>query len=312
MGKGNWFKAMICLGHGSKQVQVHSTIQKPNGKNDTDQIESSSNGNVDIKEAAVIKIQRAYRRSMARKRLHRFKGATKFYDLIKGGNVKKQTSTTLGHIHSWCKIQSEISARRLHMVTEGRARQKKTENQLKLEAKLQDVEVEWNCGSETMEEILSRIQQREEAAIKRERAMAYAFSHQLRFHGPWRFLIRKGTFSLEWKANNTQYLGQAYYTIGKDKWGWSWKERWIAARPWEVRIHAQPRNTKMDHHSRQGSKSDYKVTAKQLELKLPASIKPCLSNGKVLTKKRNKLANPSHESPNNEDPSASTKPKEVS
>lgn len=42
-----------------------------------------------------------------------------------------------------------------------------------------DVQVEWNCGSETMEEILSRIHQREEAAVKRERAMAYAFSHQV-------------------------------------------------------------------------------------------------------------------------------------
>lgn len=40
--------------------------------------------------------------------------------------------------------------------------------------------MEWCSGSETMEEILSRIHQREEAAIKRERAMAYAFSHQVR------------------------------------------------------------------------------------------------------------------------------------
>lgn len=40
-------------------------------------------------------------------------------------------------------------------------------------------QVEWCGGSETMEEILSRIQQREEAAVKRERAMAYAFSHQV-------------------------------------------------------------------------------------------------------------------------------------
>jgi hypothetical protein len=30
-----------------------------------------------------------------------------------------------------------------------------------------------------MDEILSRIQQREEAAVKRERAMAYAFNHQV-------------------------------------------------------------------------------------------------------------------------------------
>ncbi|KAF2303246.1 hypothetical protein GH714_015791 [Hevea brasiliensis] len=69
------------------------------------------------------------------------------------------------------------------MVMEGRLRQKKLQNQLKLEAKLHDLEVEWCGGSDTREEILARIHQREEAAVKRERAMAYAFSHQ------WVFLV---------------------------------------------------------------------------------------------------------------------------
>lgn len=40
--------------------------------------------------------------------------------------------------------------------------------------------MEWSGGADTMEEILSRIHEREEAAVKRERAMAYAFSHQVR------------------------------------------------------------------------------------------------------------------------------------
>lgn len=26
------------------------------------------------------------------------------------------------------------------------------------------------------------------------------------------------------------------YEVGKANWGWSWKERWIAARPWESRV----------------------------------------------------------------------------
>jgi len=39
--------------------------------------------------------------------------------------------------------------------------------------------VGWCGGSDTMEDILSRIHQREEAAVKRERALAYAFSHQV-------------------------------------------------------------------------------------------------------------------------------------
>ncbi|OIW11571.1 hypothetical protein TanjilG_26937 [Lupinus angustifolius] len=39
--------------------------------------------------------------------------------------------------------------------------------------------VEWCNGHETMAEILSRLQRREEAVINRKRAMAYAFTHQV-------------------------------------------------------------------------------------------------------------------------------------
>lgn len=42
-----------------------------------------------------------------------------------------------------------------------------------------------------MDEILARIYQREEAAVKRERAMAYAFSHQV-----YCFLVRTLSFGL--------------------------------------------------------------------------------------------------------------------
>lgn len=39
--------------------------------------------------------------------------------------------------------------------------------------------MEWSGGSDTIDEALARIQHREEAALKRGRAMAYAFSHQV-------------------------------------------------------------------------------------------------------------------------------------
>lgn len=51
-----------------------------------------------------------------------------------------------------------------------------------LSSSLNGLQVEWCGGAETMEEILSRIHEREEAAVKRERAMAYAFSHQVCTH----------------------------------------------------------------------------------------------------------------------------------
>lgn len=43
----------------------------------------------------------------------------------------------------------------------------------------------------------------------------------------------------QWRANATQYLGQASFNLDKENWGWSWKERWIAARPWEIRAQCQ-------------------------------------------------------------------------
>ncbi|KAF9666605.1 hypothetical protein SADUNF_Sadunf16G0246200 [Salix dunnii] len=280
MGSGHWFKSIIRTRKAkkarSKKVKVHSATEKANGSKESSPThgEPSNPAIIDLESnhavpgilpaeyIAAFRIQKAFRAYKARKTTHRLKGAVRFNVLIHGHDTQKQASSTLTHIHSWSNIQAQIRARRHHMVTEGRIKQKKLENQLKLEAKLQEIEVEWCGGSDTMEEILSRIQQREEAAVKRERAMAYAFSHQ-------------------WRANPTQYLGQAYYSLGKENWGWSWKERWVAARPWEIRVHAEPHNLKKAH-SKQESK---------LEIKTTLSTKPALSNGKVSAKPK-KLPSP--------------------
>lgn len=77
----------------------------------------------------------------ARKTLRHLKGTVRLQVLTQGHTVKKQASNTLNYIHSWSRIQAQIRARRLSMVTEGRIRQKKLENQLKLEAKLHELEV---------------------------------------------------------------------------------------------------------------------------------------------------------------------------
>ncbi|XP_044462377.1 protein IQ-DOMAIN 9-like isoform X2 [Mangifera indica] len=182
-----------------------------------------------VEDIAATRIQTAFRAYMARKSLRRLKGIVRFQAVTQHHSVKKQASNTLSNIHAWSKIQGEIRARRLNMVMEGRLKQKKLEHQLKLEAKLHDLEVEWSGGSETKDEILSRIHQREEASIKRERAMAYAFSHQ-------------------WRANSNP-LGFSKYELDKSDWGWSWKERWIAARPWESHVASKLISPKKVQHA---------------------------------------------------------------
>ncbi|XP_044479238.1 protein IQ-DOMAIN 10-like [Mangifera indica] len=267
MGSGDWLRSLVCakrLKH--KQGKVHSASEKSNGANPNDSNSTVNGGSQgspglprkSIEDKAATRIQKAFRAYRARKLIRRIRSAGRFHILIQDQTAQKQTSNALSYIHSWCNVQAQIRNRRLCMVMEGRLRQRKLENQSKLEAKLHELEVEWHNGSETMEEILYRIQQREEAVVKRERAMAYAFSHQ-------------------WRANSTQYLGQAYYSICKENWGWSWMERWIAARPWEVRVNAKPINTKKIK-TKQLINGD-KVT-NQPELKLiVVSTKPASSNG---------------------------------
>ncbi|PHT55794.1 hypothetical protein CQW23_04280 [Capsicum baccatum] len=203
-------------------------------------------------------------RMAARKTLRQLKGNTRLQSQTQRLSVKKQASSALNYIHSWNRMQTEIRARRVHMVMEGHLKRKKHENQLKLEAKLQNVEIEWSGGPETMEVILARIHQREEAAIKRERAMAYAFSHQ-------------------WRANsNHPVFGSGNNEMGKANWGWSWRDRWIAARPWESRVSVNASPKKVND-------KPSKITIKSITSptkKTPVSVKLTSPNWKGTIKAR--------------------------
>ncbi|KAK7335098.1 hypothetical protein VNO80_26869 [Phaseolus coccineus] len=253
MGAKKWFMIIIKLKKSkkSKQEKVQSTDENSHECSNMKQSsreESSSIPNDGLMmdrtvpsrmmdDVAATRIQNAFRSFMARRTLHHLRGAVKFEALIQDHLAREQTATALNYIHSWSTIQEQIRARRICMLTEARIKKRKLENQLKLEAKIQELEVEWCSGSETMEEIICRLHQREEAAIKRERAMAYAFSHQ-------------------WRPNCSQYFGQASYCLGKESWGWSWTERWVSARPWEVQVRVQPSKTKKLNGHNQKNKFD--------------------------------------------------------
>ncbi|KAI3803515.1 hypothetical protein L1987_31669 [Smallanthus sonchifolius] len=199
----------------------------------------------------------------AKKSINSLQGASKFQTLIESDALNKQASNALDRIHFWSKIQLELRTRRLCMVKESRLKQKKLQNQLKIESKFLELEAEWCSGTESMNVIVSKIQQREEATNKRERAMAYAFSHQ-------------------WRASSNRYFGQAYYDISKESWGWSWMERWIAVCPWEARVVARPIiSTRLV----QTNKPDKKI--RHAKTKILVAVKPQVSTVKGTTKASN-------------------------
>ncbi|KAJ8761524.1 hypothetical protein K2173_001659 [Erythroxylum novogranatense] len=268
MGSGGWFKTIISSkkvnDKSSKQVKDSLSSGKSSGfkwKNKTHKKSLTlANGSTTrnprvlsgpVEELAATRIQTAFRAYMARKSLRCLKGIARLQLLNLNHSKKKQTKSTLSYLHSWSNIQVQIRARRVCMVKEGQRRRKNLENQLKLEAKLHELEVEWCGGASTMEEVLTKIQQREEAAVKRERAMAYAFNHQ-------------------WRANTGLNFGSLNYELGKANWGWSWTERWITARPWESRVPMQstPRKAQNKQANKLGKNADSPTT------KPPVSSKP--------------------------------------
>ncbi|KAG4960393.1 hypothetical protein AAZX31_13G215300 [Glycine max] len=283
MGSGDWFKTIISLRKSkqgrSKKAKGILAQEKLNASKSNSYPGKESGGlangtksenlvsaGVSVETIAATRIQTAFRAYKARKALRRMKGFTKLKILTEGFSVKKQASTAITYLHSWSKIQVEIRARRICMVTEDKIRRKKLESQLKLEAKLHDLEVEWCGGSETKEEILGRIHDREEAAVKRERAMAYAFSHQ-------------------WRANSSQSQLLGNYELSKANWGWSWKERWIAARPWESRVPSLSITPKKSQH-KQPSPSKVQKDKNTSTPKTPVSVKPPSANAKGTSKAR--------------------------
>ncbi|KAI3676606.1 hypothetical protein L1987_86217 [Smallanthus sonchifolius] len=234
MGSGRWLKIIIKL---SKVRKPRSNKMKgfpvPDSYNLESQPQENSKNIVNdvayekpqtvgllVENIAATRIQTAFRVFKARKTLRNLKGVLRLQTLTQGDFGKKQASNTLISLQSWSKIQAQIRTRRKHMVEEGRIRSKKSENQLKLDTKLHDLEVEWSDGFDTKDEALARIQQREAAAVKRERAMAYAFSHQ-------------------WRPNSKSSLGQTDSKLASANWNWSWVDRWVVAQPWENRVMVQ-------------------------------------------------------------------------
>ncbi|XP_024008501.1 protein IQ-DOMAIN 1 isoform X2 [Eutrema salsugineum] len=121
------------------------------------------------REWASTRIQAAFRAFLARQAFRALKAVVRIQAIFRGRQVRKQAAVTLRCMQALVRVQSRVRAHR-------RAPSDSTE--LKDPAK--QTEKGW-CGSpRSVKEVKTKLQMKQEGAIKRERAMVYALTHQSR------------------------------------------------------------------------------------------------------------------------------------
>ncbi|KAK4741929.1 hypothetical protein SAY87_025517 [Trapa incisa] len=219
--------------------------------------EASHSQQTMTEEWAATRIQTAFRGFLARRALRALKGLVRLQALVRGHAVRKQAAITLRCMQALVRVQARVRARRVRLALESETAQQKCQQKIDNEARVREIEEGWCDSIGSVEEIQSKLLKRQEAAAKRERAMAYALAHQ-------------------WQAGSRQQGAPEGFEPDKNSWGWNWLERWMAVRPWENRfldINLREGVTVLEKESAEcnytGTRFNSKVSGKKINVSAP-------------------------------------------
>ncbi|KAJ7951372.1 Protein IQ-DOMAIN like [Quillaja saponaria] len=176
---------------------------------------------------AATLIQTAFRGYLARRALRALKGLVKLQALVRGHNVRKQAKMTLRCMQALVRVQARVLDQRIRLSHEGSRKSTFSDTNCLLESRYfqeiadrksmsrdgSSIADDWDERPHTVEEVKAMLQQRKEAAMRRDKSLPQAFSQQIR------------------RRRRNSSIGNEEEMEERPKW----LDRWMATKPWENR-----------------------------------------------------------------------------
>ncbi|GAA0166217.1 hypothetical protein LIER_21423 [Lithospermum erythrorhizon] len=169
-------------------------------------------------EFAAIRIQSVFRAFLARRALRALRALVRLQAIVRGRLVRKQADVTLRCMQALVRVQNRVRAQ---------INQTTIDKQLNLKPNCspndptKQAEKGWCDSRGTIDEVKSKIQMKQEGALKRERAFAYTLSMQKSNDDDSFLRTSKLITPTKGNKNGTRL---------------NWLEKWMPTKPWETRL----------------------------------------------------------------------------